>query len=434
MVNDAHYLQRRHAEITLLSRCLAQSEATLPAEPRAALEQKLHLAAKLRAQQCLQHWAVTETAPHPSVSTTEGSQPAYQPARTFSYNYQRADLEVHGAPVYPRLHAPTLYTSCGMSAIHSLLSALLQLNARLDIRIAADCYDETRELFASFAPQITARADDGLDPELVAPAGTARLLWLDSSSRASGLRALRATRRFDLVVFDSTCAWRGSRRVQHVIEWARSTRVPLVLVRSHLKLDSLGIEYARLGSIVAAMRPVPSRSAPWTGNVWEQLQRMVRLTGAAAVPSHLAPFAQGPEYEACCRRRTAALMRSTRLLTRALRRAFPDTIATYQHSLYLTLDAGPGLGVDDAIGLADDMAGALASRGLPVRHAGSFGFDFVAIDRFPHPDDGHNLIRVAGADLPLQIMERVAGDLAAWWSIHQQRGPASRIRKHGSAR
>lgn len=129
MDSDARYLQRRQAEIGLLTCCLTAAEQVLPSAPHAALERKLHLAAQLRAVQCLQHWAVTETARHPSLQR-------HEQARTFRYNYQRADLQVKGAPVYPGLHAPTLYSSCGMSAIHSLLFALLQLNARLEIRIA----------------------------------------------------------------------------------------------------------------------------------------------------------------------------------------------------------------------------------------------------------------------------------------------------------
>lgn len=114
------YLARKKEELELLSSVLSDPLAIrLPKSVAEAIEQKVHLAAALKAEHVLHDWALTETA------WTHSSRLRSGPFE-FKYDYQRADLEVKGPSFYAlesQLSSETVYTASGMAAISALLMA-----------------------------------------------------------------------------------------------------------------------------------------------------------------------------------------------------------------------------------------------------------------------------------------------------------------------
>jgi len=190
--------------------------------------------------------------------------------------------------------------------------------------------------------------------------------------------------------------------------------VPLALIRSHAKLDGLGIEYGRLGSIVFSWR----RAGVRLRDLVHAARDTVRLIGAAPVPAHFPPFTGTDAYRRISARRTAAIIRATRRLRDALRdTALAPGLGLYAHGMYLTIALGGDLRVKDVKRAVDALCEALIGQGLPVRHAGSFGFDFVALEWFPDPSTRRNVIRIAPGDLPASVMDRVADGIVRWFSL-----------------
>ena len=150
----------------------------------------------------------------------------------------------------------------------------------------------------------------------------------------------------------------------------------------------------------------------------ELREQFVRLFGAAPIPVHFPPFGGTHEYRPCSAERTASIIRSTRRLARILRHGLRDNSAltTFQHGLYLTLAPRGALRIDDVKQAAGELAAALGASGLPVRHAGSFGFDFAAVEWFSDPLLRRNVIRISGADFPPELTDRVAAGIVQWWT------------------
>jgi len=148
-----------------------------------------------------------------------------------------------------------------------------------------------------------------------------------------------------------------------------------------------------------------------------RLPDAIRLIGAAPIPAHFPPFAGTDAYRACTAGRTASMMRNVRRMQRTLR-ATPlgAALTSYQHGLYFTLSPRGTLRIRDTRRAVNALAEALSAEGLPVRHAGSFGFDFVAVEWFTDPVTHRNVIRVAPGDIPPSVALRVADGLVRWFA------------------
>ncbi len=431
--SDTRHEARKAREIALLQSCLHEP-LMLPRPSGVAdvLAQKLRIASALRAERSLESWAITETA-RPEVREWHCG------AFRLSFGYQRADLEVHGPPIYPSLasgrHSPaeeTLYTASGMSAIATLVTALLEVHPSITVFGINAGYGETRELLERFRSRIRVAPVDLARGPRTADA-VARILWLDSAVPADFDVALRsAPQQCDLVVVDTTCFWRGSSRIRRLLRSARERNVPLALVRSHAKLDCLGIEYGRMGSLVLAW---PRRSGyAWMHELVREARNSLRLLGCAAVPAHFPPFTGDDDYAACSAGRTASIIRATRRLARRLEAsALHGSVGRFQHGLYVTLAPRGELRVRDVKRAVDGLCEALAASGLPVRHAGSFGFDFVAIEWFPDPATGRNVIRIAPGDLPFSAVDAIGEGVVRWFES-QRAGVTAKPRTPGARR
>ena len=416
------YLDRKHREIGLLNNCL--SSPLHLARPRSVdevVKAKFQITAALRADHELRDWKATETA------WSASARPASGPF-VFAYDYQRADLAVQGPPFYDLGRASaseTIYTASGMAAISSLLLASRHIIGSADILMLPGSYGETLELVRDLVPHLRLRALELPLRDVFTPASLPQILLLDSCASAATFEAaLRCGGAgLDLLIFDTTCFAGRSGRIQRILRWARRYAIPVVMVRSHTKLDSLGAEYGRLGSAVfvrwsekdlGASRLMSECLAVETRNA-------VRLLGAAALPSHFPPFVGSAAYWELTRKRVAAILRNGRQMARYFASELPELSAElhFAHGLYVTLRGRRPLDEATARQAAADMSRDLSGQGFPIRHAGSFGFDFAATEWFHDATTNRYSVRVAVSDLPTELWDGLTAAIARWWRGHQ---------------
>jgi hypothetical protein len=411
--NDvADYLARKAREIALFDACLeAPPKLSPPFCIDDVIKTKLALAGAVRAQRSLASWGITETAQPDADEWQSG-------AFTFSYGYQRADLEIRGPPIYPSIEdkgyaVETLYTCSGMGAAAALLAALCEVRDTLQVHIAREAYAETRELLERMRPRV--RLAPWRLRRTLAPVSGARVLLVDSVTAKIPSIADPMPRDTALVAFDTTCYWRTSGRIARVVRWARRHDVPVALYRSHNKLDSFGVEYGRLGSIVLSWRR--RGSLRWMRDAVRETRDAIRLLGVAAIPAHLPPFSDDGAYVRASMQRTAALVRNARRLYRLLRQSpLAPGVVLYPHGLYLTIAPSAELRIRDVKRVAAALCAALSARGLPARHAGSFGFDFIAVEWFTDARTGKHVMRIAPGDGPSSMIDALAAGIVEWFA------------------
>ncbi|WP_028136546.1 hypothetical protein [Bradyrhizobium japonicum] len=413
------YLERKHRELGLLNDCL-RHRLDLP-RPRSVdevISAKFQLTAALRAEHELHEWKATETA------WSHTADPVSGPFE-FSYDYQRADLTVRGPSFYEldgSRASTAIYTASGMAAISAVLLASAQIVEKADILVLPGSYGETLELVRGFVPHLRLVALELPLGDALARTNSPRILLLDSCCVAGAFEAVLRCEGsgLDLLICDTTCFAGRSGRIRRVRRWARQYDIPLVLVRSHNKLDSLGAEYGRLGSAVFVDGNEPRTEHPWAHLACET-RNAVRLLGGAALPAHFPPFVGTAAYWDLTQRRVAAILRNGRSMARHFAAKMPELSAElhFAHGLYVTLRARHPLDEASARQAAEDMSNDLRAESFPIRHAGSFGFDFAATEWFHDATTDRYSVRVAVSDLPTEVWGDLTVAIARWWRDHQ---------------
>jgi hypothetical protein len=310
-----------------------------------------------------------------------------------------------------------------MAAISALLMATASIFSQADIVTMPNSYGETAELIDGHAKHLR-RIELGRSlAEITAFRGSRpRILLLDSCTSAGAFEAIVKCdhSRLDLVVFDTTCFSSGSGYIVRALNWARETTTPVVLLRSHTKLDSLGVEYGRLGSVVFTGGPHAKQRL--LQDFLTETRNAVRLFGGAALPAHFPPYVAAPAYRPLTNKRVAAMLRNNRRAMRYFSAALAGSSAEFHfaHGLYVTLASARTLDESDARDVVAELCADLDRRGLPLRHAGSFGFDFGAAEWSRDRIGERYVVRIAAADLPTSMWDEVIAAVAAWWKAHER--------------
>jgi hypothetical protein len=302
--------------------------------------------------------------------------------------------------------------------------ALAQLVPDADILVLPGSYSETVELIESHVQHLRLVLAKSSPSEIASRVDRFRVLLLDSSAPAAALEPILrgATPRLDFVVFDTTCFSGGSGRIRRVLSWAHRWKIPIVLVRSHTKLDSLGLEYGRLGSALFLNREKHPSSQVQLKDLAKGMRKAVRLFGGAALPAHFPPYVGTTAYRELTNKRVAAILHNSRRTSNYFASALAGSLAElhFAHGLYVTLTPKRMLDECQTKQIAADLCGDLGRRGLPLRHAGSFGFDFGAAEWFHDKTGNRNLVRIAIPDMPTSLWDAVVQAVAQWWSVHER--------------
>ncbi|TYL85610.1 hypothetical protein FXB40_42775 [Bradyrhizobium rifense] len=416
------YLRRKHEELRLLDACLDRPLASPPPQSiDEVIALKFKLTAAIRAQHDLKDWTTTETAwSHRRKSSDSPFE--------FRYDYQRADLNVAGPSFYDLgddISCETIYTSSGMASISGLMLALSHVFLRADMVVLPGTYGETLEFIQGYARYLNVIPPGGAVLGKPAPNAPHRILLLESCALAKDFEAcLRSSwSQFDLCIFDTTCFYGGSSRVRRALQKAGRDGVPVVMVRSHTKLDSLGAEYGRLGSTTfVRCRKKDTWCSSRLGKLAEEMRKAVRLLGGAALPAHFPPYVGNTAYRSLSAKRVAAMLRNGRRTARHFRKVLGNLTAEldFVHGLYFTLTCRRPLDERGARQAASKMSDDIGRAGFPMRHAGSFGFDFAAIEWCHDVHTGGFAVRIAVPDLPTAIWDAQSSAIAMWWIEHDR--------------
>ncbi|MEL7371761.1 MAG: hypothetical protein AAFN74_22745 [Myxococcota bacterium] len=225
-----------------------------------------------------------------------------------TYDYDRAEVRFKETSPLARpydwvngahLDVSSWYTRNGMCGITAWLIAVARMGAKASQKycvLTNRLYHETDLLFQMARLQdVEVRVFDDVSQIIDAAASIdmPATIFLDSSRPDGDAAAVRRTLevvdadKVACVVWDNTCAPAHDHPFD---ERLRSSDLPvsLILIRSHAKLDQLGLEFTSLGSIVQLTRKDASSAVRhWHTSMKYLLSDAIAVSGACASPATL---------------------------------------------------------------------------------------------------------------------------------------------------
>lgn len=345
----------------------------------------------------------------------------------FRYNYQRFDLTISGPPVYVGTSAsdvfasPSTYFLCsGMAAAAAVLASTDRLLVTTaELWTLSDAYFETRHVAEHYTSKLMVRvgASFAAIAAEACTSSTAIVAHLDSITAADWLPelSLLGTMKVVLAVFDTTCYARTAPRIVDVVQTLSRLGIPTVLIRSHLKLDSLGSEYGRLGSVVLCEAAGGTKVIDGLRHL---LPDAIRSFGSAASPASFFPVEQSEEFLILTARRTAAIADNAAVLADTLSRELAGQrvqVRRYHHGMFVSLHDSNWVTSAAISSLIDRALSSYRDLGRNGVHATSFGFDFPVLTEVCDVSTGSFMLRIAPSDEPASYMSELAGLIAKAW-------------------
>jgi hypothetical protein len=426
-VPPAEYLERKSAELRCLSEFIRdrRKKEIFRKELRLDGYDDVHRA-KMLVRDAIS--ASQSTLRHGESNLAGSNRPLEHHGFRLNYYYQRFDLTMlstdHLAEIYPGLRAPRgaetfgAFTSSGQSAISIGLDVLEDLDPAMGYSLPGGAYFETIDRL-------------GIRGGATAPSASPknRALFLDSSTQSweDGPKLRAAISEAALVLADTTCLPLNSSALADVVRIAAARGKAVILFRSHIKLDCLATEYARLGSIVV-IEPKRSRSRRerFLHRFEARFTLRCRLYCGFPTVRQIYPFHKSARFQRLSRDWIENLrLRNDEVVAPLLEewsgKDAPFRLQRFDHGLYFWIKFNVPVRKEKFLKLQRFLAKCMAWAGIPSKASPSYPWDFLSIthmrtgQRFsPNEREAYPITRISAPDFDSKISADISYAIDQW--------------------
>jgi len=310
------------------------------------------------------------------------------------YNYQRFDSSFLVEKFAERFYKITgdysefkLFTNSGMSAISSFF---LSLNSISKFRVVydEDIYFETKLFFQE-------KCLKNLFVKNVFPP---KILYIDSIAYKNGLLKKRNWEQYFAIVIDNTC-WYSNEFSKEITEIIAKGKI-CILLRSHTKLDMMGSDVVKLGSIVYLLpKYMKNRDYQIIEAIIKKNFYYLGVIGGFPELYEIPEFLLSAKFHKINNERIIYIRKNNALLYRELL-AQKIAVILPEHQLFCLVKCGNELHEADLKRKIQHWVNGFDFDMLPIKFAGSFAFDFIAVDTYNCAIDHCMKIRISFGDLP----------------------------------
>lgn len=346
----------------------------------------------------------------------------------FNYDYQRVRFNVlnsnPGKILYPRFRIPGKHQRCYLvqscqTALTQIFEALKRAYGPLPVWHPFSAYHETLRLFSSF----------GWQAQIERPKKS-HLLLIDSSSLSTLNEALELNRfeKTKVVIFDTTCLERSDPLITSITSRIQQRGIPMVVIRSSLKLDSLGMEFGRFGHVLFLSDAANERFDAFK----ETYHELIPFYGNNCSSRQIYPFFTDPEFLRHSRNWVNRIIDSNRIFESAINGNDHAEVETFSHGLFSWLKFDQNF--DESNHFIDSITQQLLFSGIPILATSSFPWDCIALTAFYNtPVAGllrKRVLRISVGDYDPETASEYAGTISKIFKAAIRRAQSSSRRNH----
>ena len=299
----------------------------------------------------------------------------------YNYEYQRYDSTlsyknfVETFYNIKKSHSKVLFCNSGMSAITSLLYSIYY-STNYAIEYSKDIYFETQKLIGIIYNNRNIRK---------------KILFLDSISINFNF-TIKNIKKYNIIVIDTTCF--HSHAFSKIIKCILKLNKICILVRSHTKLDMLGLEYSTQGSITYLLPSTISK------NNMNQIKKIIKFnlefisnTGLGLIENNIFPLLNDEKTIKLNKNRIDRIVQNNKYFFENLKNI---VLILPNHSLftYLKIESKTSL-----LEMNDSLKKFCMTNNILCKYSPSFGFDYISLDTYYDYNSLNYTIRISIGDI-----------------------------------
>ncbi len=313
----------------------------------------------------------------------------------FKYSYLRYDslIEyddfIHEFYNINEKHIRTkvFFTNSGMSAITTSLLAIKKVLKKIQIILPEeDIYFETFDFINKYE---LSDSDSNYD-----------ILYLDTISKKfdvkENMNLIKDSKKIFAIIIDTTCFL--PKDLKKIIDYSIEFCIPVILLRSHTKLDMMGSEISGLGSIVYLI--------PKTNNDFELLKNIIFETyyllgkfGSFCLPNNFPEEIFTTNFKKINYNRIRRIEKNNFELYLFLKKEInKGNVLLPNHKKFVLYCLEKSLNNDVQLNYLQDKIEKITNNNVNFLHACSFGFDYIALDVYYDINIKNYVIRISMND------------------------------------
>ena len=254
----------------------------------------------------------------------------------FDYSYQRLRLNSTNHNPFGIIHPSSdikfavqslFLLSSAQAGLTQLLESIHQSWGRLPVWTPYSCFHETKRHLKIFGWKFNQNE----------PAQPSILIFDSSTFQARDqIESLNLKAKVRLIIFDTTCFSRQSPFFFKALKVLKKFNCPIVLVRSALKLDNLGMEWGRFGHLLY----LDSKRSPELESLIATYNQLTSHFGTSASTRQVYPFYDNSTMQTLGENWAERIRKSNQLAVASLRQnsgLSDKDIVEYQHQNFFWL-------------------------------------------------------------------------------------------------